>query len=108
MVTVQGSTGQPKLWPSKWAVDVVDSQDRWTVGIPQNTLTKAQLGQFKKQNLTAPTGYQAQSPGNYLTILYTPPMLPDKKVTLKAKLLEGSDLKGLQLPPAVFGRGVGV
>ena len=103
-VSDRGPIERPKIWPSTWEVDVENAHDRWTVGIPQNTLLKQQLAQYKTQKLQAPTGYQAQSPGTYAKLVGTLPSGKVKRTTLKTQLLPGSDLPNVQLAPAVFGR----
>jgi len=101
----------PEVWPQEWSVKTSDTQDRWTVSIPLNTLTSKQLLEFDQRGLPVPgEGWQPQLPGRYAELTATlrsgKHEKKHKKATLSVELVRGGGEEELTISPLVFGRSV--
>ena len=93
--------------PQDWPVVLADSQDRWTVSLPEQTVQNRQMRRYEEDNdgATPPMGWRGQSFGPYVRVAWKQGRRT-RSTVLKVDLQGANSADPVTLSPLVFGREV--
>ena len=94
--------------PQDWRVLLTDSQNRWTVSVPEQTVQRLQMQQYVEENHESPpTGWRGQSFGPYVRVTWVRNGRRTRSTVLMVDLQSANSADTITLSPLVFGREVG-
>jgi hypothetical protein len=92
--------------PQNWPVLLADSQDRWTVSVPKQTVQRRQMEQYVEDNPgIPPMGWSGESFGPYVRVTWEQGRRT-RSTVLKVDLQGANSADTVTLSPLVFGREV--